>query len=268
MENTPENQAEEAKFSKADVEKMIEKALAEKEAPMEDPNRAGAAEVRSSRKRRRRQDYEQDDGQQTQYRPRRSSCAHLIVLAFAMLACVFGSVYYLVSRVAAPVMNYADSLPKDFPAIKLYQPDRAKVSIDTPQAKAQIAELINSVPSWALAPFASKLSSDIKTQVAAALPSGQAGMSEADLNQLKSALASAASTTGVTFKWDEINKSKEDLAQYYERELKSSGYEVARNALGGEIDLRFIKEGISGAMTIADSFLKDGASVMNMTVNY
>ena len=262
MENKEENQPiDEQKYTRADVEKIVAAAVKAKEAEA-----AGDSEGEPEKRRRKYRDY--DDGEEY-VRPRKKSCGALLAFAALLFLIIAGTVYYLIISVAAPVMKYADGLPKDFPAsLALYQLDKAKITVDSPEAKQQLSQLISSVPEWALAPFASLISPDMQTQVAAAWPALSTAAGNLSLGDLGAALDANASSTGVTLQWDEINKTKEDLAAYYDRTLKDSGFQVAQTALGSEIDMKFIKDGISGAITFIDSFMKDGACVMNMTVNY
>lgn len=262
MENKEEKASiDEQKYSRADVEKIVAAAVKAKEAEV-------AGDVEGESKGRRRK-HREEDAEEGEARPRKKSCGALIAFAIILLLIIAGAVYYLIYSVVGPALNYAEALPKDFPAaLNLYKPDAAKISIDSPETKQQLSDLISNVPDWVLAPFASFISPDLKTQVAAALPALSLATGNVGLGDLGKVMSLTSSSTGVTLKWDEINKTKEDLAAYYERELKASGFQVVSTALGSEIDLKFIKDGIAGAITIADSFMKNGASVMNMTVNY
>lgn len=278
MSTTDQNQpAAEEKYSRAEVEKIVEAALAKKEAAtaQQTPEATAVAEApaQPKKKRSRRQDRQPDDELDATRPARRPSCLALSVVAMVMILMILGAVWFLIAAVAQPIMDYAEKLPADFPAqLSFYQLDQAKISVETPETKQRLAELVSNMPEWLLTPFANLLAPDLKTQITAALSNVSSSAAftaaPANLNELSKALAVSASSTSVTLQWDEINKAKEDLAAYYERELKASGFEVVKSALGSEIDLRFLKDGIAGAMTVADSFLKDGASVMNMTVNY
>lgn len=194
------------------------------------------------------------------------SCLKLMGCFVLMLLTIFLAVGYLVIFVAGPIVKKVDELPKDFPkSLTLYQVEKAKIKVQNPDGKAKAAQLIRALPSWVLNPFVGYLSTELKTQV---LSSGQTSTSTegANLADLEKALSNQTKT--VSLSWSNLNKTKEDLFSYYKNQLKANGFEVKENISDYEIDLSFIREGVSGAITIADSFMNDDGALMKMTINY
>ncbi len=209
-------------------------------------------------------------------KPRRStgnkqgnSCLKFLLAIIAMLAIIGACLYYLVMYIGGPMVKAIDAVPADFPKnLPLYALDQAKIKVQTPENKQQLAKLINSLPDWSLAPFMGYLTTDLKTQVAASkkdfnLP---ANISAKDLAMALNQGAGQTKTVGL--EWDNIAKKKIDLFDYYKKQLQTAGFTVNEQSLDNEIDLSFFKPGIDGAMSIADSFMKDNNSVMKMTINY
>ena len=195
------------------------------------------------------------------------SCAKLFSCFLLMLAIVFAAVGYLVIFVAGPIVKKVDELPKDFPkSLVLYQVDKAKIKVQNPIDKEKTAQLIRALPAWALNPFISYLSTEMKTQILAGNRNLTTSTANINLDDLEKALDSKTKT--VSLSWNDLNKTKEDLFDYYKNQLEISGFEVKENISDYEIDLSFLREGISGAMTIADSFTNDNNSLVKMTVNY
>jgi len=209
-------------------------------------------------------DPEEQETEHRKYRKRRRSghsCLNFFGCLSLMLIIVFAIISCLVIFVAGPIVTKVDDLPKDFPKkIAIYQIDQAKIKIQSPEGKEKALNLIGALPEWALNPFAGYLSTEIKTQIMAT------GADNLNFSGLEQALADNSQT--VSLSWDDINKTKEDLADYYKTQLKSNGFEIKEDISDYEINLRFIKEGTTGAIAITDSFLKDNNSLMKFTINY
>lgn len=197
----------------------------------------------------------------------RHSCLQLMGCFVLMLAVIFAAVGYLVIGVAGPIVKKVDELPKDFPqSLVLYQVDNAKIKVQEATAKTKAIQLIRALPAWALNPFVNYLSPEMKTQILANSQNLDTATSTLQLNDLEKALDTGTKT--VSLSWDNINKTKEELVDYYKKQLKASGFEVKENVSDYEIDLRFLRGGVTGAMTVADSFTNNNSSLLKMTVNY
>ncbi|MFA5020768.1 MAG: hypothetical protein WC517_01760 [Patescibacteria group bacterium] len=189
-----------------------------------------------------------------------------LLMAAILIACVAALIFFI----AGPFVEAADSVPQGFPKnLVLYELDRAKISIQSPENKDRLAQLLSSLPQWSLGPFLGYLTTDLKTQLAANLQNPDLqpeNISLANLEQTLSEQAGQIETVGL--KWDNIAKTKEELFDYYKRQLQFEGFDVKEKITDYEIDLSFFKPGVSGAMSIADSFAIDSNSVLKMTINY
>jgi hypothetical protein len=199
------------------------------------------------------------------------SCAKLIGCFGLILIIVAACVGYLVIFIAGPVVRVVDELPSDFPkAIALYQLDQAKIKVQSTADKQKLLQLLTALPEWSLAPLSDYLTTDLRTQLAA----GSGGFKDlppaptlSDLNKtLKREID--AETKTVSLNWKNINKTKQELFDYYKKQLQNSGFTVKDNLSDYEIDLSFFGPDIIGAMSFMDNFVKDGGSVVNLTVDY
>ena len=183
-----------------------------------------------------------------------------------MLVAIFATVAYLVIYVAGPIVKSVDTLPNDFPQnLAIYQLDNAKIKVQNSLDKTKAIKLIRALPGWALNPFVSYLSPEMKTQI---LASGQTLGATSTLKLVDLERALNNNSKSVSLSWDNIGKNKEELVDYYKKQLKASGFEVKENVSDYEIDLSFLRGGVSGAMTVVDSFTNNNSSLIKMTVNY
>jgi hypothetical protein len=187
----------------------------------------------------------------------------LVLMLVIILSCLF----FLVIFVAGPIVKTIDELPGDFPkSFAFYQLDKAKIEVQTPENKEFVLNLVKSLPEWSLSPFMNYLSPDIKTQVLAA--GGLSAGTGIKVEDLQKTLQANAKDTTVSLAWDDVNKNKEDLAEYYKAKLKSEGFTVKEKISDYEIDLSFLRGDVTGALSVSDSFSNDAASLVNMTINY
>lgn len=197
----------------------------------------------------------------------------ILALLF-MLIIVASAVAYLVFFVAGPLINAVESLPADFPKdIAIYQLDQAKIQVQSATARAKFIQLVNSLPDWSLAPLINYITTDAKTQILAGIKDPNALPENININELTKQLQDrsqslATKTETVGLEWKNLPKTKDEVFDYYQKQLESKGYTVEKKITDYEIDLSFFKPGIDGAMTIADSFMKDNSSIVKMTVNY
>lgn len=188
------------------------------------------------------------------------------LMLLTILVCTICLIFFFIG----PMVKRIDELPKDFTKqIVLYQLDKAKIKIQTPADKDKVRQLIRALPTWALSPFLGYLSTEIKTQILADNKEAIAteNLTATDLEKTLNQQDSQNNKT-ISLSWDNLNKTKEDLFEYYKNQLLSNGFSMTENISDSEIKLVFLKEGITGAMSIMDSFSKDGNSLIKMTVNY
>ena len=202
-------------------------------------------------------------------RPRsRHSCLKffgcLIIMVAAILACtVFLTVY-----ITRPIVKTVEELPADFPKdLIIYQLNQAQIKVLSPESQQKIQQLSAALPDWLVQMLTNYLYPDLKTQIIAENKTPENLPANPTIKDLP-ASDSKKPTQIVTLTWSDINKTKEDLYDYYKKNLEQKGFSVKELASTNEIDLSFFKNGISGAMTIMDSFAKDGNSVVKMTVDY
>jgi hypothetical protein len=206
-----------------------------------------------------------------QRRRRHHSCFKLLVCLAVMFLVVTACVVFLVFYIAGPIVRTVDTLPPDFPEnLALYQLDRAKIKVQSAADKQRLLQMINALPEWLLTPLASYLTTDLKTQVAARLQNPDLLPQNLTISDLEKVLAQQASSSieTVTLTWNDINQNKQDLYDYYKKELQQSGFLVRENLGDYEIDVSFVNDQINGAISIMDNFVNNQGSVMNMTINY
>jgi hypothetical protein len=202
-------------------------------------------------------------------RHRRHLFARFIFAVVLMFAIIAASVSYLIMYIAGPIIKAVDSVPEDFPkSIALYAADQAKVTVQSPENKRRLAQLISGLPEWSLEPFTGYLTNDLKTQIAAKLQDPNLVPENLTLSDLAKTETSGDMTNTVGMEWNNIAKSKIDIYDYYKRKLSAEGFTVKEKLSDYEIDLSFFKPGIEGAMSITDSFMKDNSSIVKMTINY
>ncbi|MFA5047660.1 MAG: hypothetical protein WC516_01320 [Patescibacteria group bacterium] len=217
-----------------------------------------------------RQNYDQME--QINYgRGHNHSCLKVFGCLIIVLAIIIFIVFLTIKLFIGPVINSVSTLPSDFPQeVAVYQLDQAKIKIQTPEAKEKILKLIESTPNWLLTPFLNYLSTNIKTQLADTFNNNVRVPQNFTVDELKKTLESPQlkQAQTVSLSWQNINKSKEELADYYKKQLGANNFQVTENLSDYQIDLGFWKDNIFGIISLDDSFQKDGQSTMDMTVNY
>ena len=199
------------------------------------------------------------------------SCLKIFGCLIIVLAIIFFMVFLTIKMFIGPVIHTVDSLPADFPQeVAIYQLDQAKIKIQTPEAKEKILKIIESTPNWLLTPFLNYLSTNVKTQLADNFNNQIHVPQDLSVDELKKSLQSnnLKQAQTVSLSWKDINKSKEELASYYKKQLGENNFQVKENLSDYQIDLGFWKNDVFGVISLEDSFQKDGQSVMDMTVNY
>jgi|GEM_PF-1707005 len=208
------------------------------------------------------------------YQKRRKShgLRNFLIALILMLTIIASAVAYLIFFVAGPLVKAVDSLPADFPKdIAIYQLDQAKIKVQSADAKNELIKLASSLPDWSLEPFIRYILVDSRTQILAGIKDPGILPKNITVNGLADQLkteAAALNTKTVGLEWQNLPKTKEEIFEYYKDQLEAKGFTVKEKIVDYEIDFSFFKPGIDGAMTIADSFMKENASLVNMTVNY
>ncbi len=192
-------------------------------------------------------------------------CLILILAIIFLIGCV------TVKFVIGPVVQKVNELPADFPKeFALYQAEQAKIKLQTPASKQKILRVIDSLPDWALTPFLNYLSTDLKTQLAEIFGDKVNIPENFTVQELRQTLEAIdpSKTETVSLSWDNIDKSKEDLAAYYKNKLADQGFEFKENLEDYQINLGFWKEKVFGTISLSDSFKQDGRAAVDMTINY
>lgn len=231
---------------------------AEPEAVVFDDKSVASSEIEPDQPRRRKKNHRNS-----------SSCFNFLACLFLLLLIIFGFVAGLVIFIAGPIVKKIDSLPNDFPKqIVIYQLDNAIVKTQTATGKEQLLKLLNSLPDWVLAPWINYLTTDAKTQIIASEQNPQAADKIINLPQLTQAVTKNIDNKTVSLSWKNINKSKEDISDYYTNKLLAEGFTVKEKINDYEIDLSFIGNEISGAISITDNFANGSGSIVDFIVNY
>lgn len=187
----------------------------------------------------------------------------LIVMIVGVLACAVFLTIYVTGPIVRTVKEIPTNFPKDLP---IYQPNQAQVQVSPPESQTKIQQLSSALPGWILQILANYLYTDLKTQIMARNKSPENLPAEPTISDLPPQVDKNGQT--VTLSWANINKTKEELYNYYKEKLEQKGFTVKELIQNNEIDLSFFKNNISGAMSIMDSFAKDGNSAVKMTVDY
>lgn len=209
------------------------------------------------------------------YRPRRRKkrrgfLKFLIALAIALL--IIATIVYATVRFAVgPVVKSLDALPADFPQeIALYQPEQAKITMQTATSRDKIAGILKALPDWLLKPFLNYLSDDLKNQLVKNFGE-QANMPQTlSLDQLKN-IVQTVDLSGVktlSLSWPSLDQSKEELAAFYKDKLAAAGFQFKENLADYDINLGFWKENVFGNISLSDDKKTYGQTRANMLVNY
>lgn len=163
------------------------------------------------------------------------------------------------------LVNQIKSLPSDFPEIPLYLPHQAIIKKQSQAQQQQAINLIEALPNWFVTLLINKISVDAKTQILLINQKEKIY----DANSLKNSLKTTINYSKIfSLKWKNINKTKEDLVDYYIQKLKLSGFSVIKEKRGGEILLVFSKAQIQGIFLITDNFKNSNSSQVILTVVY
>ena len=202
--------------------------------------------------------------------PGHHSCFKFFGCFSLMIIIVLACVVFLTITFTGPIIKTVDDLPKDFPKdLVIYQLNQADIKVLSPQSRAKVAQVSAALPNWSVQLMADYLYPDLKTQIIAQNKTPNDLPANPTVKDIKALSGNKASSTKtVTLSWNNINKTKEDLYAYYKEQLEAKGFTVNKLSLPTEIDLSFFKNGINGAMSLADSFSTDGASMIKMTVDY
>ncbi|MFA6919048.1 MAG: hypothetical protein WC244_02980 [Patescibacteria group bacterium] len=213
---------------------------------------------------------EEDDYEREPIHKKGHSCRNLFGCLFLIIIIIGLMVWGTFKFVIGPAIQVVDKIPNDFPQeIVLYQANLAKIKVQTAESKTKVLNFLNSVPDWVSAPFLKWLSPDLKTQLVQKNFNQLSLPEEVTVDGLRNSLESynAKDDKTVSLSWDNINKTKEEMATYYKQELEKNHFQIEEKLSDYNIDLGFWKDDVFGAIKIGDSFQNNG-SVVDMTVNY
>jgi hypothetical protein len=195
-----------------------------------------------------------------------SGCLRTLGCFIFILIVIFIVVCLIIIFIAAPLVNKTDTLPNDFPQeLIVYRLNEAKIKVQDQENKLKAIKLIEAVPSWLIAPFLNIITPD---------PTGQIHTfnKEAVTNpeNLEASLKKSADQNEktVSLSWQLENKDKADVFNYYKEKLTEEDFEFEESISDYEMNLNFIKDGVSGVIIIMNDFTKNNSSLINMTVNY
>lgn len=195
-----------------------------------------------------------------------TNCLKTFGCLIIALLLIFITVFLLIFFIARPLTERVNKLPDDFPQeLIIYRIEEAKIRIQDQENKLKALKLIESLPSWLIAPFLGLITPDPAGQILT-----QQGNNEFQAENLEESLKESTEKNEktVALSWKLDNKSKEDVFNYYSEKLKEEGFEIKENISDYDLSLNFLKEGVNGSIVIIDDFTKNNASLINMTVNY
>ncbi|MFA5124216.1 MAG: hypothetical protein WC473_00095 [Patescibacteria group bacterium] len=198
------------------------------------------------------------------------SCLEFFSCFFLMIATVLACAIFLTVYISGPIIKTVEELPDDFPKdLVIYQLNQASIKVLSPESKEKIEQLSAALPDWAIQMIADRLYPDLKTQIIAQNRTPENIPDNPTVKDVKTTDGNVKKEIKtVSLSWDNINKTKEDLYEYYKKQLETKGFTVNGLVQSTEIDLSFFKNGIDGAMSLSDSFSTDGSSIIKMTVDY
>ncbi|MFA6593991.1 MAG: hypothetical protein WCT16_01910 [Candidatus Buchananbacteria bacterium] len=202
--------------------------------------------------------------------PRHHSCLKFFGCFFLMIAAVLACAIFLTVYISGPIIKTVEELPADFPKdLVIYQLNQATIKVLSPESKKKIEQLQTALPDWALQLIVDRLYPDLKTQIIAQNKTPESVPENPTIKDVTpTSGAGKKEIKTVSLFWDNVNKTKEDLYEYYKKQLETKGFTVEELIQPTEIYLSFFKNNISGAMSLADSFSSGGSSIINMTVDY
>ncbi|MFA6228104.1 MAG: hypothetical protein WC668_02855 [Patescibacteria group bacterium] len=202
--------------------------------------------------------------------PGHHSCLKFFSCFFLMIVAVLACAIFLTVYISGPIIKTVEELPEDFPKdLIIYQLNQASIKVLSPESKKKIEQLSAALPDWAVQIIADRLYPDLKTQIIAQNKTPENISENPTVKDIKTTAGDGRKEIKtVSLSWNNINKTKEDLYEYYKKQLETKGFTVEELIQSTEIDLSFFKNGIDGAMSLTDSFSTDGSSVIKMTVDY
>jgi hypothetical protein len=195
-----------------------------------------------------------------------TNCLKTLGCLIVALFLVFIVVCFLIFFIAKPLIEKVNDLPNDFPKeLIIYRLEEAKIKIQNQENKLKALKLIESLPSWLVAPFLSLITPDPAGQILTQQENGEFQTKNLE-ESLRESIEKNEKT--VSLSWQLENKSKEDIFNYYSEKLEEAGFELKENISDYNLNLSFLRKEVNGSLVIIDDFTKNNASLIKMTVNY
>jgi hypothetical protein len=172
--------------------------------------------------------------------------------------------------VVGPIVQKASEIPNDFPKeFALYQADKAKVIMQNPENSQKLISLVGKLPDWVLKPIWGMISNNIEQKLSNAFGDGVTIPEGFSVEEFKDILSSSNLTDAQTvwLSWDGLDKTKEQLAEFYREQLDGKNFEIQENLSDYEIDINFWKEGVFGNLSLTDD-QDDSSGNAEIMVNY
>ena len=202
-------------------------------------------------------------------KPKKHSCAKASSCFFIFLILIVVIIYFSLKFLIGPVIMAVDKLPNDFPSeLVLYNIDQAKIKTQNPDEKEKLSNILNNVPNWLGSLFINSISTN-KTQIIEKTADGVSSQ-KLSIDGFKNYLQNPnlQDVKTVSASWNEINRKKEDLSEFYRKQLVNKDFEFKEEIQDYDINLSFWKDNIFGIIKIADSLTNDSSSKADITVNY
>ncbi len=190
--------------------------------------------------------------------------AAAIILALAILT---------VKLAVGPIMKQVESLPGDFPSgLDFYELSQAQIKIQNPASRKKIISLVGKFPDWLIEPIIKKISPDLRQELEKTFGGSSSGIDPGQLSaeEFKNILnrSELEKIKNLSLSWVGLEKTKEDLADYYKQQLQINGFEFKENIDDYEISLGFWKEGVFGEIDLSASGNNPSQSDVDVNINY
>lgn len=214
-------------------------------------------------------------GDEQEFYPRRKrrkkhSCLKFLIGLIFVLITILAIVFATIKFALGPAMKAVNGLPGDFPKdLTVYQANEAQIKIQTEESKEKIIKLIKTMPNWLAAPILNWLSENLQSKVVEDFGGKLNIPQNFTAEDLKKILESTdlKKIQAVSLSWENLNKTKEELAAYYKQKLAEADFQFKENLADYQIDLGFWKDGVFGTISLSD---KNGSTSTDaeMKVNY
>ncbi len=194
------------------------------------------------------------------------SCGCFIIFLILIALTIYATFFYIIG----PIVKAVDNLPEDFPKeLVIYNSTNSSIKIQDGKDKEKVESILKLLPDSIISPFLKFLSTDIKTQIIQKTSQGIEIKKNATINDLKNYFGNPdfKNTKSVSIASKEIERKKEELSEFYRKQLINKEFQFKENISDYDINLQFWKNDIFGIINIKDS-TEINKSDTNITISY